>query len=53
MTGIPILLTPLVQATRGEIAAWGVVGPIGTLTAVLSVVLVWFLSTMRIPLLRR
>jgi hypothetical protein len=49
MTGVPILITPLVQAMRGEIAAWGVVGPIGTLTAALLVVLMWFLSTMRAP----
>jgi hypothetical protein len=45
LTGIPILLTPVVQATRGETAAWGVVVPIGTLTAVLLILLVWLLST--------
>jgi hypothetical protein len=48
LTGIPILLTPLVQTARGEAAAWGVVLPIGALTAVLSALLVWLLSTVRV-----
>lgn len=47
LTGIPILLTPLVQTARGESAAWGVVLPIGALTLVLSALLVWLLSTVR------
>ena len=47
LTGIPILLTPVVQAMRGETAAWGVVVPIGTLTAGSLVLLVWLLSTIR------
>ncbi len=47
LTGIPILLTPVVQTARGEAAAWGVVVPIGALTAVLSALLVWLLSTIR------
>ena len=47
LTGVPILLTPVVQAARGEIAVWGVVLPIGTLTAILLVLLVWLLSTIR------
>jgi hypothetical protein len=47
LTGIPILLTPLVQTARGEAAGWGVVLPIGALTAVLSALLVWLLSTIR------
>jgi hypothetical protein len=47
LTGIPILLTPVIQAARGETAAWGVVVPIGTLTAVLLALLVWLLSTIR------
>lgn len=47
LTGIPILLTPVVQTARGEAAAWGVVLPIGALTAVLSALLVWVLSTIR------
>jgi hypothetical protein len=45
LTGIPILLTPLVQTARGEAAAWDVVLPIGALTVVLSALLVWLLST--------
>lgn len=47
LTGIPILITPVVQAIRGEAAAWGVVVPIGTLTTLLLVLLVWLLSTIR------
>jgi len=47
LTGVPILLTPVVQAARGEIAVWGVVLPIGTLTVILLVLLVWLLSTIR------
>jgi hypothetical protein len=44
-TGIPILLTPVVQAARGETAALGVVVPIGALTLVLLGLLAWLLST--------
>jgi hypothetical protein len=47
LTGIPILLTPVVQAARGEAAAWGTVAPIGTLTVALLCLLVWLLSTLR------
>lgn len=47
LTGIPILLTPLVQTVRGEAAAWDVVAPIGALTGVLLVLLAWLLSTIR------
>ena len=47
LTGIPILITPVVQSVRGEIAAWGVVVPIGTLTVLLLALLIWLLSTMR------
>jgi hypothetical protein len=47
LTDIPILLTPVIQAARGETATWGVVVPIGTLTAVLLALLVWLLSTIR------
>ena len=47
LTGVPILLTPVVQASRGETAAWGVVPPIGSLTVVLLGVLVWLLSTVQ------
>lgn len=46
LTGIPILLTPVVQARLlGETAAWGVLVPIGTLTVVLIGMLAWLLST--------
>jgi hypothetical protein len=46
LTGIPILLTPVVQATLlDETAAWGVVLPIGALTVVLIGLLAWLLST--------
>jgi hypothetical protein len=47
LTGIPILLTPVVQAARGEAAAWGVVLPIGLLAVVLLGLIVWLLSTIR------
>ena len=47
LTGVPILLTPVVQALRGETAAWGVVVPIGTLTVALLGVLAWLLSTIQ------
>ena len=49
LTGIPILITPIVQAVRGEAAAWGVVVPIGTLTMLSLALLIWLLSTMRPP----
>jgi hypothetical protein len=45
LTGVPILITPIVQATRHEAAAWGVVAPIGTLTTALFLVLWWVIST--------
>jgi hypothetical protein len=47
LTGIPILLTPVVQSARGGVAAWGVSVPIGTLTVLLLGILVWLLSTMQ------
>src|SRR6266496_1456705 len=47
LTGIPILITPIVQAARGEIAAWAVVVPIGTLTVLLLGLLIWLLSTIK------
>jgi hypothetical protein len=46
LTGIPILITPVVQLVRGEIAVWAVVVPIGTLTVLSLAVLIWLLSTM-------
>lgn len=45
LTGIPILITPIVQSARGQTAPWGVVVPIGTLTALLLGLLAWLLST--------
>ena len=45
LTGIPILITPVVQTARGTPAAWGVVAPIGTLTVLLLGLLAWLLST--------
>jgi hypothetical protein len=47
LTGIPILLTPIVQANRGETPAWGAAIPIGTLTVVLCALLVWLTATIR------
>ena len=47
LPGVPIRITPVVQAARGETAVWGVVGPIGTLTVALLGLLAWLLSTMR------
>jgi hypothetical protein len=49
LTGIPILTTPIVQAQRGEPAGWGVVPPIGTITAIALALLIWLLSTVRSP----
>jgi len=47
LTGIPILITPIVQAQRGETAGWGVMVPVGTLTAISLALLVWFIMTIR------
>ena len=49
LTGIPILITPVVQVRRGEAAGWSVMPPIGTLTFILLCVLIWLLSTVRVP----
>jgi hypothetical protein len=49
LTGIPILITPVVQSSIGQPAAWGIFIPIGTLTVVLIGLLVWLLSTIRLP----
>jgi len=53
LTGIPILITPVVQSVRGETANWGVVGPIGILTLALLGLLAWLLSTIQPPLQSR
>jgi hypothetical protein len=47
LTGVPILITPVVQSARGEMASWGVVGPIGALTLTLLGLLAWLLSTVQ------
>ena len=47
LTGLPILVTPVVQTARGEIAAWGVLVPIGTLTVVIVGLLVWLMTSIR------
>jgi hypothetical protein len=46
LTGVPILVTPIVQAVRGETAAWGVVAPIGAVTVVNLLLLAWLLGSM-------
>lgn len=49
LTGIPILLTPVVQTVLlDETAAWGLVIPIGTMTVILTGLLAWLISTVRI-----
>lgn len=45
LTCIPILITPIVQAARGQTAGWGVFVPIGTLAVLLLGLLAWLLST--------
>jgi hypothetical protein len=47
LTGVPILITPVVQTFREEEAAWGMVGPIGILSVLLIGLLVWILWTIR------
>ena len=47
LTGLPILVTPVVQSMRGETAAWGVLVPIGTLTVAMIGLLTWLLASMR------
>ncbi|HET7658984.1 MAG TPA: hypothetical protein VFK66_01250 [Oryzihumus sp.] len=48
LTGLPILLTPVVATVRGEAAAWAVVVPIGVLTLVTAVVLGRLVSTLEV-----
>lgn len=45
LTGVPILITPVVQSVRGETAVWTVLAPIGVLTVVMLAVLAWLLRT--------
>lgn len=46
LTGLPILLTPLVASWRGESATWAVVVPIGVLTLVSMAVLARLVPTL-------
>jgi hypothetical protein len=47
LTGVPILITPAVQAARGQPAGWGVLAPIGTLSLLLLALLTWLMTTIR------
>jgi hypothetical protein len=47
LTGVPILLTPVVQTWRSETAAWGAVMPVGVLAVALLGVTAWLLSTVQ------
>lgn len=49
LTGVPILITPVVQSVRGETAVWTVLAPIGVLTVVMLAVLAWLLRTVGSP----
>ncbi len=44
LTGIPILITPFIQARLGQVPGWGVIVPIGVLVAVSLAVLIWLIS---------
>ena len=46
LTGLPIILTPVVQAVRGDDAAEGVIVPIGMITAIVLVLLGWLIQSM-------
>jgi hypothetical protein len=47
LTGVPIMLTPIVQSARGEPAEWGLVGPIGLLSLIVLILLAWMLMPQR------
>ncbi|MBG6058078.1 hypothetical protein RCH16_001686 [Cryobacterium sp. MP_M5] len=49
LTGVPIMVTPVVQSVRGETAAWTVLAPIGVLTVLMLVLLTWLLRTVGSP----
>lgn len=49
LTGVPILIIPVIQMLRGTPAEWGPVLPIGTLTVALLGLLIWLLSTLSPP----
>jgi len=44
LTGMPILVTPVIHAVRGEEAGWSIVVPMGTLTVVSIALLTWLMS---------
>ncbi len=45
LTGIPILVTPIVQARLGQAPGWSVWAAIGPLTLIFTGLLIWLLST--------
>lgn len=45
LTGVPILITPLVQLVIGQVPLWAVCVPIGALTLYLLGLLAWLLGT--------
>jgi hypothetical protein len=47
LTGVPILLTPVVQSARGKPPEWGVAGAIGILSMLLLGLLIWLLAPRR------
>jgi hypothetical protein len=47
LTGLPILITPFVQARIGVPADWGVALPIGTLTVLMFALLAWLMTSIR------
>ncbi|TFC06265.1 hypothetical protein [Cryobacterium mannosilyticum] len=49
LTGVPIMVTPIVQSVRGETAAWTVLAPIGLITVLMLVLLAWLLRTVGSP----
>jgi hypothetical protein len=49
LTCLPMLITPFVQAARGEAAGWALLGPIGFIAIVMCAAVVWVLSTVRPP----
>lgn len=51
LTCVPILITPFVQAARGDTAVWTLLIPIGTVAAVVSATLVWLLKSVKVDAL--
>ncbi|WOQ17810.1 hypothetical protein [Raineyella sp. W15-4] len=49
LTGVPILVTPLVQSAVGQPPAWSVAVVIGPLTLVVTVLLIWLLASIGAP----